>query len=54
MLGQAESLGEITGAPALGVVATLHTVRLGLVGAALVLLPAFPLYGYLLRRGAKS
>jgi DHA3 family tetracycline resistance protein-like MFS transporter len=54
MLGQAESLGEITGAPALGVVATLHTVRLGLVGAALVLLPAFPLYGYLLRRGGRS
>jgi DHA3 family tetracycline resistance protein-like MFS transporter len=53
MLGQAESLGEITGAPALGVVATLHTVRLGLVGAALVLLPAFPLYGYLLGRNRK-
>ena len=53
MLGQAESLGEITGAPALGVIATLHTVRLALIGAATVLLPAFPLYGYLLRRDGK-
>lgn len=51
MLGQAESFGEITGAPALGVVATLRSVRLALIGAAAVLLPAFPLYGYLLRGG---
>jgi len=49
-LGQAESLGEIAGGPALGLVATLYTVRLGLVGAAAVLLPAFPLYARALRR----
>ena len=49
-LGQAESFGEIAGGPALGLVATLHTVRVALVGAAAVLLPAFPLYALALRR----
>jgi DHA3 family tetracycline resistance protein-like MFS transporter len=53
MLGQSEALGEITGAPILGVVATLHTVRTALLGAAVVLLPAFPLFGYALRRDEK-
>jgi DHA3 family tetracycline resistance protein-like MFS transporter len=48
--GQAESLGEIVGGPALGLVATLHTVRLALVGAAAVALPALPLYARALRR----
>lgn len=49
-LGQAESFGEIAGGPLLGLVATLRTVRVALVGAAAVLLPAFPLYALALRR----
>jgi DHA3 family tetracycline resistance protein-like MFS transporter len=53
VLGQTEALGEISGAPVLGLVATLHTVRAALLGAAAVLLPAFPLCGYVLRRDVK-
>jgi predicted MFS family arabinose efflux permease len=49
-LGQAESFGEIAGGPMMGLVATLRTVRVALVGAAVVLLPAFPLYAMALRR----
>jgi hypothetical protein len=49
-LGQAESFGEIAGGPLLGLVATVHTVRVALIGAAAVLLPAFPLYAMALRR----
>jgi MFS transporter, DHA3 family, tetracycline resistance protein len=48
MLGQAEALGEVCGGPLLGLVATLHTVRTALVGAAAVLLPALLLYGHAL------
>jgi DHA3 family tetracycline resistance protein-like MFS transporter len=49
MLSQAEALGEVCGGPLLGLVGTLHTVRTALVGAAVVLLPALPLYGQALR-----
>jgi MFS transporter, DHA3 family, tetracycline resistance protein len=49
-LGQAESFGEIAGGPLLGLVATVRTVRVALIGAAAVLLPAFPLYALALRR----
>jgi len=49
-LGQAESFGEIAGGPLLGLVATLYTVRVALIGASAVLLPAFPLYVLALRR----
>jgi predicted MFS family arabinose efflux permease len=48
MLGQAEALGEICGGPLLGLVGTLYTVNTALVGAAVVLLPALPLYGRVL------
>jgi DHA3 family tetracycline resistance protein-like MFS transporter len=51
MLGQAEALGEVCGGPMLGVVATLRTVRAALVGAAVILLPAFPLFGRARPRG---
>jgi MFS transporter, DHA3 family, tetracycline resistance protein len=44
MAGQGEALGEAGGGPVLGLIGTLHTVRAALVGAAIVLLPAFPLY----------
>lgn len=53
MLSQAEALGEICGGPLLGLVGTLHTVRTALVGAAVVLLPALPLYGYALRQSTQ-
>ena len=49
MLGQAEALGEVCGGPLLGLVGTLHTVRAALTGAAVVLLPALPLYSQTLR-----
>ena len=49
MLSQAEALGEVCGGPLLGLVGTLRTVRTALVGAAIVLLPALPLYGQALR-----
>ncbi|PYN96113.1 MAG: hypothetical protein DMD91_22615, partial [Candidatus Rokuibacteriota bacterium] len=48
MLGQAEALGEVGGGPLLGLVGTLRTARTALLGAAIVLLPAFPLYGRVL------
>lgn len=48
MLGQAGALGEVCGGPVLGLVGTLRSVRTALLGAALVLLPAFPLYGRVL------
>jgi len=44
MLGQAGAFGEVCGGPMLGIVGTLSTVRIALVGAAVVLVPAFPLY----------
>ncbi len=50
MLGQAEALGEVCGGPMLGLVGTLRSVRTALLGAALALLPAFPLYGRVLSR----
>lgn len=50
MLGQAEALGEVCGGPLLGLVGTLRTVRTALLGVAIVLLPAFPLYGRVLAR----
>ena len=54
MLGQAEALGEVCGGPLLGLVGTLHTVRTALVGAAMVLLPALPLYGQALRHSKQE
>ena len=48
MAGQGEALGEAGGGPVLGLIGTLHTVRAALVGAAIVLLPAFPLYARML------
>lgn len=53
-LGQAESFGEIAGGPALGLLATLRSVRAGLVGAAAVLLPALPLFARALRHEADA
>ena len=54
MLSQAEALGEVCGGPLLGLVGTLHTVRTALVGAAMVLLPALPLYGQALRHSKQE
>ena len=49
-LGQAESFGEIAGGPLFGFIATVRTVGVALMGAAAVLLPAFPFYALALRR----
>jgi MFS transporter, DHA3 family, tetracycline resistance protein len=54
MFSQAEALGEVCGGPLLGLVGTLHTVRTALVGAAMVLLPALPLYGQALRHSKQQ
>jgi MFS transporter, DHA3 family, tetracycline resistance protein len=54
MFSQAEALGEVCGGPLLGLVGTLHTVRTALVGAAMVLLPALPLYGQALRHSKQE
>ena len=48
MLGQAGAAGEVCGGPLLGLVGSLSSVRTALLGAAIVLLPAFPLYGRVL------
>jgi len=53
MLGQTEALREVCGGPLLGLVGTLYTVRTALVGAAVVLLPALPLYGHTLRHSTE-
>jgi MFS transporter, DHA3 family, tetracycline resistance protein len=53
MLGQAGALGEVCGGPLLGLVATLHTVRTALVGAAAVLLPALLFYGHALHHSTQ-
>jgi DHA3 family tetracycline resistance protein-like MFS transporter len=54
MCSQAEALGEVCGGPLLGLVGTLHTVRTALVGAAILLLPALPLYGQALRHSTQE
>ena len=54
MLSQAEALGEVCGGPLLGLVGTRQTVCTALVGAAMVLLPALPLYGQALRRSKQE
>lgn len=50
MSSQSDSLGQIVGGPVLGVVGTLATLRAALVGAALVMTPALPLYLRALRQ----
>ena len=50
MFGQSDSLGQVAGGPALGVIATIRGVRTALVGVAVVLAPVLPLYGILARR----
>ncbi|MBM3141134.1 MAG: MFS transporter [Chloroflexi bacterium] len=50
LFGQADALGQLGGGPALGVVATIRSVRAALVSAAIVLAPTLPLYEVLARR----
>lgn len=49
-VGQANALGQIAGGPAFGVIAQLATVRAAIAAAAIVLLPALPLYARERRR----
>jgi DHA3 family tetracycline resistance protein-like MFS transporter len=50
VFGQADALGQVAGGPALGVLATVRSVRAALVAVGLVLLPSLPLYGWASRR----
>lgn len=50
IFGQADALGQFGGGPALGIVATIRSVRAALVGVALVLAPTLPIYRVLARR----
>ena len=43
--GQADSMGQIVGGPAVGIIGTLSTVRAALLASGLMLLPASLLYG---------
>jgi DHA3 family tetracycline resistance protein-like MFS transporter len=43
--GQADSLGQIAGGPAVGLIGTLYTLRAALLTSGLILLPASFLYG---------
>ncbi len=47
--GQSDALGQGVGGPVLGVVATFSTVRVALVSAGLLLLPALPIFASQLR-----
>lgn len=49
-VGQANALGQIAGGPAFGLIAQLATVRAAIAAAAVVLLPALPLYARERRR----
>lgn len=49
-VGQANALGQIAGGPAFGLIAQLATVRAAIAAAAIVLLPALPLYARERRR----
>lgn len=50
VFSQADALGQVAGGPALGVVATVHSVRAALIAVGLVLVPSLPLYGWASRR----
>ncbi|MBI4787164.1 MAG: MFS transporter [Chloroflexi bacterium] len=49
MSGQADAFGQIIGGPILGVIATLATIRVEMVAAALMLAPALLLYAWTMR-----
>ena len=51
MRGQADALGQVTGGPALGAVASAISIRAALAAAGLVLSPTLALYARTLRRG---
>lgn len=49
MLSQSDALGQVTGGPAFGLVATLRSVRTTLVLGAIVIAPSLPIFAYMLR-----
>jgi hypothetical protein len=53
MAGQADALGQLTGGPALGLIATAGGIRAGLVAGAAFLVPAVLLYGRAVRHGGR-
>lgn len=52
MEGQADALGQILGGPVLGAIATIFSIRVTLVAAAVLLAPPLALYLRTIRRGA--
>jgi hypothetical protein len=44
MVGQSDALGQTVGGPVLGILGSLTTVRVALVGVAVLLLPTLPLF----------
>jgi MFS transporter, DHA3 family, tetracycline resistance protein len=54
MAGQADALGQLTGGPALGVIATAAGIRAGLVAGAAFLVPAVLLYARAVRHGGRA
>ncbi|MDA0270641.1 MAG: MFS transporter [Chloroflexi bacterium] len=53
-IGQANAIGQIAGGPAFGLLAQLATVRVAIAAAALVLLPALPIYARERRRADRE
>jgi len=54
VFSQADALGQVAGGPALGVLATVRSVRAALVAVGLVLVPSLPLYGWASRREPRT
>jgi hypothetical protein len=54
MAGQADALGQLTGGPVLGTIATIAGIRAGLVAGALFLVPAVLLYARAVRHGGRA
>lgn len=54
VFSQADALGQVAGGPALGVLATVRSVRAALLAVGLVLVPSLPLYGWASRREPRA
>lgn len=50
MVGQADALGQITGGPVVGWIATVRSLRVAMVLGAVLLLPSLPLYARAMKR----
>ncbi len=50
MVGQADALGQITGGPVVGWIATVRSLRVAMVLGAVLLLPSLPVYARAMKR----